>query len=260
VYRSPVGIHLRAGAVVATLLGLAPGCGGGGRSDGGAPDATSQPPSGDGGSDGRATCPGDVIFTGSHVPLDHRPARASCPAERAPSSFSTCPCSAPDSGGCPCGACGADSDCIAGRNGRCNQEGPIGVATCSYDECFADSDCDGGAPCQCRSSSTSPAANTCRTRSQCRTDSDCGPGGYCSPSILEPFCTCPSTALCGDAGGCFAGSQPVPCMCGEACGHGYFCHTPCDLCFNDTDCRGGATCNYDTLARRWQCQACLVPP
>jgi hypothetical protein len=172
-----------------------------------------------------------------------------------------CTCVAPDAGGCPCGACARDSQCTAGPNGRCADLGPDPSLRCSYDECFGDSDCSGGAPCECRSSGDSREPNVCQPRSNCRVDADCGPGGYCSPSHVGSLCSCPSESLCGDAGGsCFAGSTPVPCKCGNSCGHGYFCHTASDTCVDDSDCGTYGSCSYDTLARRWQCATCIEPP
>jgi hypothetical protein len=161
-----------------------------------------------------------------------------------------------------CGSCSVDSDCTKGQNGRCVNLGPVAYLSCSYDECFQDSDCDAGAPCECRPSSASSAPNSCLTGSTCAVDSDCGPGGYCSPSVVADFCECGSTELCGDSGlpMCTAGGMPVPCVCGDSCGHGYYCHSRCDACVDDSDCDGGATCNYDRLSHRWECSTCWPVP
>lgn len=99
----------------------------------------------------------------------------------------------------------------------------------------------------------------CLTGGNCRVDSDCGEGeaGYCSPSQVNNFCFCPSTALCADSGGsCYAGNQQVSCSCGDSCGHSYFCHTKRDSCVDDSDCASGQTCNYDTVNGIWDCATC----
>jgi hypothetical protein len=203
----------------------------------------------------------------ARTPLNHRPSGSICPQERAAATPDPNPACAGCGGSSPTCICDCtqDSDCTSGPNGRCGQWIPPPVLACDYDECFQDSDCDGGSPCACRPSSASAAPNVCRGAGNCIVDADCGPGGYCSPSSLEQFCSCPSTELCGDAGGgCYvgtngAGASPpgpgwtqVPCECGDACGHGYFCHSDCDACIDDSDCDGGR-CNYSTLTHRFEC-------
>lgn len=205
------------------------------------------------------------------VPLLHRSAGGACPQQRAPS----LPTPVCGDGGPPCSSvdgCASDSDCTAGRNGRCiglegNGGGPLG---CSYDECSGDPDCDGG-PCTCRPSGSSVFANICFTGGNCTVDSDCGHGGWCSPSLVGMgFCSCGSFALCPDAGPGSLGSctesvdggppQPVPCICGDVCGApAYFCHTPCDTCVNNSDCTGGL-CEYDRRKGIWDCFATLCTP
>jgi hypothetical protein len=249
-------------------------------SEGGVVDSSSAPPSGDaeaGTGDAGASCPiedggtEDGRSSAGRVPMNHRSAGAACPEGRGAVSPEASTCTAPDGG--TCGPCAMDSDCTAGTNGRCFT-GRFAYRSCSYDQCFSDSDCDAGGPCECRTSSSSTATNVCLTGSNCRDDSDCGPGGYCSPSVPSLSCACLSTELCGDAGGgCyeFTGSGPVgtppgpgwtgvPCSCGDSCGHGYFCHTRCDACVDDSDCGDGQTCNYDTLSNRWECSECLPFP
>lgn len=186
------------------------------------------------------------------VPLNHRADASACPVQRG--SISPQPCDAAECAG----DCTSDSDCEAGVNGRCGL-GPSGPPyyACGYDECLQNSDCDAEAPCLCRPSGTSIYANICLSGGNCAADSDCGPGGYCSPSALG--CVCLSTALCGDSGACYAGGQQFPCACGDACGHGYFCHTPRDVCVNDSDCPAGG-CNYDPGNQRWECAFCLPRP
>jgi len=162
--------------------------------------------------------------------------------------------------------CTEDSDCTGGPNGRCGQWIPPPVLACNYDECFRDSDCDGGTPCECRASTASSAPNQCLGGGNCTVDSDCGAGGYCSPSVLEIFCFCFTEELCPDGGSeCWettpSGERiPVPCVCGDKCGHGYFCHTDTDTCIDDSDCDGADTCNYDVLSHRWECSAVTCSP
>jgi hypothetical protein len=250
--------------LLAAILAFALACGGrasstnGSGTDAGIQDASI--------SDAPAECGRST----GRVPLNHRPAGSACPQERAAVSPEASTCTAPKSS--LCGTCTKDSDCTAGRNGRCGNIGPVAYLGCSYDECLGDSNCEGGAPCQCRASSLSGAANTCVTGSNCQVDSDCGPGSYCSPSVLS-LCFCMSTALCGDSGGgCYAASgattgpppgpgwTSIPCSCGDGCGHGFFCHTCSDTCVDDSDCDGGGTCNYDTLNHRWDCSLCWPVP
>jgi hypothetical protein len=59
---------------------------------------------------------------------------------------------------------------------------------------------------------------------------------------------------------CYAGSQQVPCSCGDSCGHAYYCHSACDDCVDDGDCDGGATCNYDVVRAHWACAVCAPVP
>jgi hypothetical protein len=94
-----------------------------------------------------------------------------------------------------------------------------------------------------------------RPQSNCAADADCGPGGRCSPSQTKVLCYCPVTALCDDSSRCTAGNVQVPCACGDACGHGNFCHTPHDACSDDSDCSEGS-CNYDWVEGLWSCSIC----
>jgi hypothetical protein len=50
------------------------------------------------------------------------------------------------------------------------------------------------------------------------------------------------------------------CECGDSCAHGYFCHSPCDTCVDDSDCGGKGTYNYDLLDHRWECEFCWPFP
>jgi hypothetical protein len=196
--------------------------------------------------------------TSVRIPLLHRPAGSTCPSERAPGALD-CRCPGSD-GGCSCvqGNCSQDSDCTAGVNGRCLlANAPFLYVGCTYDTCFSDSDCSPQEPCACRASASSTIENYCLVGSNCRVDTDCGPGGYCSPSQVSGGCDCLSTALCGPDVHCWAGDTPVPCVCGDSCGHGYFCHTPQDTCLDDSDCTNWGTCNYDWLNTTWSCSYCL---
>jgi hypothetical protein len=93
-----------------------------------------------------------------------------------------------------------------------------------------DTDCPTGQACACAGSPyTNNQDNYC-IAGNCRVDTDCGPGGYCSPSD--------NTMSCGSLGG-------------------YYCHTPNDLCIDDSDCSssgGFQVCAYSTTSSRWECQ------
>ena len=218
------------------------GCGGATAStlnrDGGEIDSSVAP---DGGGDGSIEDAGDSAFESSSMPdacratsapVSHRAVAPACPQARGPGMLqATCDYDATRP------PCRTDSDCTAGRNGRCEtpELTPIPcIATCSYDECSTDSDCEGGAPCECRASASDNAPNYCVIASGCRVDADCGPCGYCSPS---------------------AGYDTFN------CGIAYFCHTAEDACVDDTDC-DGAKCQYDSTAGRWRCGGpqCAPPP
>ncbi len=243
------------------------------RSDEGGPSSDATPGS-DGGVASRdgsgASCPsiGDASpVAPGRVPVKHQSSGAACTTPRAAMTPAACGCpdggqsslARPDGSVCLCGSCAQDSDCVAGPNGRCGEPGPVASLSCSYDDCLADSDCKGGLPCTCRGIASAP--NVCETASNCAVDSDCGPGVYCSPSTLDSFCSCGNAALCPDSGTyCSVNGSPVPCVCGNSCGHGYFCRTPCDTCVDDSDCGHRGTCNYDTVDRRWECEICWPRP
>jgi hypothetical protein len=211
----------------------------------------------------------DGAVSAARVPVSHRPTGSTCPRARGPETPTAVAmrsdggvCEA-DGGSCMAGSCAMDSDCTQGSNGRCGDLGsPIAYLTCSYDECFSDSECDAAVPCECRPSSSSNVANRCVTGGNCRVDSDCGSGGYCSPSLVDTDCSCPMSVGCDDAGGCWEGSTRVPCDCqsGDSCGHGYYCHTPCDTCVDDSDCGLTATCNYDVIRHLWGCSTASACP
>jgi len=219
-------------------------------------NATSNEVGGAGGAVTRTSVGGRVSSGSSgvqRIPAKHRAASSACPAQRAPNSVSVDGCqndSTVNNGEYV--SCTQDSDCTTGTNGRCLEDGPLACMTyCSYDTCFSDSDCPSNQPCECRSSASDSMANMCETGGNCRIDADCGQSGYCSPSQVNNFCYCPSSALCPSVTYC----SPGPCVCGDSCGHGYFCHTPADTCVDDSDC-DGTTCNYDTLNNRWSCAEC----
>jgi hypothetical protein len=119
-----------------------------------------------------------------------------------------------------------------GVNGRCLPAPPVNCdSACSYDECTNDADC-GSVPCDCRSSATDSAANTCLVGSNCQVDSDCGVGGYCSPSGVA-----------------------------TSCAIAYFCHTANDTCTDSGDCPDGRLCHYDPEVAAWACGlACAQAP
>jgi hypothetical protein len=165
------------------------------------------------------------------APKEHRVGRVACPTERG--------IVTPSSDGCPVdagsGRCAQDSDCTAGRNGRCESIG-ICPSDCTYDECVQDSDCANQTPCGCRLNATD--FTRCFGASNCATDADCGIGGYCSPSLVVRACLC----------------------IGNACAEGYFCHTQRDGCLDDSDCENSSACVFDPVEKRFSCQECYTRP
>lgn len=177
----------------------------------------------------------DAAVNVAKVPAQHRATGSSCPTDRAAGvELAAC------SGGFASGACYTDADCSAGVRGRCqtgggpacrcDPTGKLNCSLCTYDTCSSDADCPTHEPCWCRTFQTSPTPtpNTCATGSTCRVDADCGASGYCSPS--QRTCAAP----------------------GDICVT-YYCHTPHDLCTDDSDCAGTGTCNYDTTKQLWAC-------
>jgi len=165
--------------------------------------------------------------TSVRVPAVHRSAGTTCPATRGPGSICM--------GGPGAGTsqCTTDSQCAAGKNGRCSASfGLLGdcIPSCSYDGCQTDADCPAHVPCECRDSATSESANVCVMAGNCAIDADCGPRGFCSPGLLEGLC-----------------EHPI-----------YFCHTPKDTCTDDFDCPALASgaaqrCNYDMKSGHFAC-------
>jgi hypothetical protein len=155
-----------------------------------------------------------------------------------------------------------------------------GGGFCSFDRCFQDGDCVAGQPCLCRPSNVSgppSVPNVCAPIGNCSVDSDCGPGGYCSPSnigacacVTHVPCDVPDGSVVSDASppqpplgvGCWDSVDggpwtQIPCTCSSPypCGKGFYCHTPCDECMDDSDCGGAGACNYSLLDQLWECIA-----
>jgi len=161
------------------------------------------------------------------VPVNHRPNDDQCMTPEPPG---TCAASLS-----LVEACLEDSDCVSGTNGRCDETLGIVTCFCSYDMCTQDTDCPAGQTCACHSSPYNDFSNAC-VPGNCRVDADCGPGGYCSPTIT----TDPETTWCGSVGG-------------------YYCHTPNDLCIDDSDCGGGNDfCVYSSTGGRWECMLVFI--
>ncbi len=158
--------------------------------------------------------------TSAHFPERHRDVASACPSTpRAPGYNNP----NLDAGKGYSGQCERDTDCVAGRNGRCSFPGHA-QSMCSYDQCMADADCGAGKVCDCRDGHTCLPAN-------CHTDADCG-GLGCSPT---------NATSCGNMGGTV----------------GYYCHTKKDDCIDDGDCKKKGTesgmCVYEPAASRWTC-------
>lgn len=173
--------------------------------------------------DGRALGGGDM--SGGRIPAVHRAVAPVCTDDRP---AYNCNISAGPA------QCKADSDCTAGRNGRCVGNGHDGC-TCSYDTCTTDADCKSTELCDCRSPwHYGPNGPNRCLPTNCRTDADCGPGGWCSPSY-DPGC------------GRYFGVTL------------WRCHTPRDLCLDDSDCMnadggwGMPYCGWRPETGRWEC-------
>jgi hypothetical protein len=186
---------------------------------------------------GSTSSPSDAGADAAHapatVPLQHRPSDAAC-------------LQPPPAAGCPFpgGTCTTDAQCTSptAPNGRCIEPSE-NVCTCTYDACAGDTACPTGQTCACHGSPYVGASGSACIAGNCRVDSDCEGGhGYCSPS---------PSAQCG------AGSGPGL--------TGYYCHTPTDVCVDDSDCpvlknptdpndTTPQTCAYSPAAGHWQCQ------
>jgi hypothetical protein len=128
-----------------------------------------------------------------------------------------------------CGTCNFPSSpsCELGTDGRCIQGG-VGCQYCGYDTCFSDTQCESDAGCAC-----DPTYGNACLPGNCRVDSDCA-CGFCSPS--------PDTMTC------------IPVF-GNEQATGLYCHTPSDLCANDSDCgdAGGGVCAWQPQVGYWAC-------
>jgi hypothetical protein len=215
-------------STLVALLAVGGGCSGPGLNAGG-------PKGGSGGS-----ASGGVVSSGGatgqysgQTPLNHRPSDVQCSTPAAPGDCLDPP---------PWATCTTDSDCTAGANGRCipTVGGYAPSCVCTHDTCMQDTDCPNGQTCACHGSAYTGLGNTC-VSGNCRVDADCGAGGYCSPS--------PALGGCG---------SDVPA--------GYYCHTPGDLCIDDSDCTttntvstnpdmvpGPPVCLYSMTDARWEC-------
>jgi hypothetical protein len=139
------------------------------------------------------SCPvPDAASLVGRVPTSHRDAGETCPPRGSSPPTSTCG----EDGGVQCTV---DSDCTAGKNGRClltPHIPPPPTCTapyCSYDACESDSDCN-GVPCDCRAAG-SANPNVCATGSNCVTDCPTDPecrydttlGHFgCLPACIPP--------------------------------------------------------------------------
>lgn len=162
-------------------------------------------------------CGGTIQHTPG-FPQQHRAVADACSPTRPPGNLDA---GSPDAGSIGGSNCKVDSDCTAGKNGRCMMS-RVGLQ-CSYDQCSQDSDCTGGAVCYC-----DPGGNRC-VAANCTTDSACN-GLGCSPTF-ETSC------------GPFNGVQ------------GYYCHTVNDTCLDDKDCKatGPGYCAFDPKVGHWAC-------
>lgn len=155
----------------------------------------------------------------THLPERHRAVARACPSTRAPGYTS------PTRGGPLSGDCDSDSDCTAGKNGRCSPPGHR-PSSCSYDTCTSDADCDGSKVCNC-----DPYRGNRCLPGNCKADADCS-GLGCSPTR--------------------------PTSCGNLIGTvGFYCHTKTDACIDDSDCKQdgamGGMCVYEPSVARWTC-------
>lgn len=109
-----------------------------------------------------------------------------------------------------------------------------------YDACISDSDCASDQACQCgrRDGQAGPAdtVNHC-VKAACHVDSDCGSSGTCGYNLEYV------EGICGNENGS---------------AEGFYCHTPNDVCKDDSDCLIDADISYMSPCLRaentlWQC-------
>lgn len=126
--------------------------------------------------------------------------------------------------------CKLDSECTAGRQGRCSYSGgghAASVVACTYDDCAGDADCAAGKLCLCGAGGSE--RNSC-SDANCHDDADCG-GKTCAPS--------------------WGGVKGTP---------GRYCHVRGDACTTASDCSGDETCNYVAASSRWECMVAAPHP
>jgi len=190
------------------------------------------------------------------IPPEHRVVSQNCPSERGsigPIDASRCV----DASGL---TCKSDTDCTAGRNGRCQLNSSPCRTYCSYDDCSADADCPDRQPCTCRSSDADTMANRCLAGSTCRIDADCGECGFCALSVQRADLQCPIGSGCTLLD-CDGGDTANRCVCTSIVSAAYVCHTRDDECADDSACLGlsAGYCAYVEAAAHWKCGVCTFP-
>ncbi len=157
-------------------------------------------------------------------------------APKLPPAARACASVPPENGNTPPGMsgvtfqCHADSDCTAGREGRCSFSGgghEVAIVRCTYDTCGGDTDCGSGRLCICGSGGET--RNEC-IPSNCHDSADCG-GNTCESS--------------------WGSARATP---------GRYCHTASDKCASASDCSSGETCDYAKASSRWECMAAMPHP
>jgi len=167
----------------------------------------------------------------SPEPVTHRPRASACSPTRPPGT--------PRPG--EQGDCKQDTDCAAGKNGRCQAWSNGRMAPrnrCTYDLCFTDAQCGAKGTCNCDGQ-----GNYCLS-GNCRVDADCGESGFCSPSW----------ALCS--------------LHGPYRPEGFYCHRASDECMRDEDCPkptkegygyASTKCTWSAPLGHWACMSANCP-